>query len=105
MPLGFDCADAPEQFRREGVAFLPQVLDRETLRLAESCFRWTLEHPGAGAVLLGTPGTFYQDQANPDAFPAYRELLTCTTIPDLAAALFDGADVWLRGKRDGGINF
>ncbi len=86
-----------ERYLEDGVLFLPAALDRATLELAQRCFEWTLEHPGpgAGAVLLGTPGTFYQDQANPDAFPAYRELLTQTAIPDLAAAVFSCDEVWL----------
>jgi len=85
------------QFRTDGVVHLANVLDTRTLALAERCFYWTLEHPGpgAGAVLAGTPGTFYQDQANPDAFPAYRELLLDTVIPDIAATLFDCENVWL----------
>ena len=62
------------RFLADGAILMPRVLDRRPLALAEACFEWTLAHPGPGAgpVLIGTPGTFYQDQANPDAFPAYR---------------------------------
>lgn len=85
------------QFEADGVLVIRGALDARTLALAEGCFDWTLSHPGpgAGAVLLGTPGTFYQDQANPDAFPAYRELLCGTTLADIPAAIFGCADVWL----------
>jgi hypothetical protein len=85
------------QFRRDGVVFIENALDRGTLKLAEEAFQWTYHHPGpgAGAVLLGTPGTFYQDQANPDCFDAYRTLLRDTCIPDIAAGLFGSNNVWL----------
>ena len=46
-------------------------------------------------MLAGTPGTFYQDQANPDSFPAYRALLRDTVLADLAGSLFDCDNVWL----------
>lgn len=80
-------------YREDGVVFIPDALDSRTLALAETCFYWTLDNPGPGAgpVLAGTPGTFYQDQANPDSFPAYRE----TTIADIAANLFGCDNVWL----------
>jgi hypothetical protein len=75
------------QSLEDGVGCIPQALDAATLQIAETCCARTLRHPGpgAGAVLTGTPGTFYQDQANPDAFPAYRRLLCATEIADFAA--------------------
>lgn len=92
-----DAAALRRSFRDDGVVFVPGALDASALALAERCFYWTLEHPGPGAgpVLHGTLGTFYQDQANPDCFPAYRELLCDTSLADLAASLFGCDDVWL----------
>lgn len=86
-----------ERFLEDGAVFIPGALDSRCLELAQACFDWTLEHPGpgAGAVLAGTPGTFYQDQANPVSFPAYRELLFETSIPDIAALLFACENIWL----------
>src|SRR5581483_508578 len=85
------------QFRQDGVVFIKGALDHKTLKLAEEAFQWTYTHPGpgAGAILLGTPGTIYQDQANPDCFAAYHELLRQTNIPDIAAGLFSSRNVWL----------
>jgi len=85
------------QFRDDGVVFIEQALDTRVLNIAEACFDWTLANPGPGAgpVLLGTPGTFYQDQANPDSFPAYATLLLETSIADIAAGLFGSENVWL----------
>ena len=96
MPVEINTA-MRERFLEHGVVHLSQALDSRALDLAEQAFYWTFEHPGPGAgpVLLDTPGTFYQDQANPDAFPAYRELLETTNIPDIAASLFNGENVWL----------
>ena len=86
-----------QQYREDGVVCMRDVLDQQTLALATAAFDWTLAHPGpgAGGVMPGTAGTFYQDQANPDAFPAYRELLRETAIPDLIAGLFGSPDIWL----------
>lgn len=86
-----------ERFLEDGAVFISGALDSRCLELAQACFDWTLEHPGpgAGAVLAGTPGTFYQDQANPDSFPTYRELLCETSIPDIAALLFACENIWL----------
>jgi hypothetical protein len=97
MGANLNIAALRTRFRENGVVHIPKALDPFCLTLAEQCFEWTLNNPGpgAGAVLAGTPGTFYQDQANPDAFPAYKELLCDTNIPDLAAALFDCDNIWL----------
>jgi len=100
MPtLGYSAAmiELALRFRTDGFVFIPGALDRAALDIATGCFEWTLAHPGpgAGAVLPGTPGTFYQDQANPDSFPAYRRLLTETAIPELIAGLFGAPEVWL----------
>ncbi len=97
MVLDFDFDRLRAQYYEDGAVFIPDALDTRTLALAEACFYWTLNHPGPGAgpVLAGTPGTFYQDQANPDSFPAYRELLCETTVADIAAALFGCENVWL----------
>ena len=97
MQFNFDTAQMRARFHDDGVVFLPGVLDARALSLAQQCFEWTLANPGPGAgpVLLGTPGTFYQDQANPDSFPAYRTLLRETVVADIAAQLFGCENIWL----------
>lgn len=97
MSAHFDAAELRSRFRQDGVVFLPGALDATALAEAERVFHWTLSHPGPGAgpVLLGTPGTFYQDPANPDSFPAWAPFLRETVVADLAATLFGGPDVWL----------
>ena len=78
MRLNFDVDEAKARFGHDGVLCLPNVLSAEVLALAQECYEWTLAHPGpsAGSVLLGTPGTFYQDQANPAAFESSGDRLT-----------------------------
>ncbi len=97
MGLESDSETLQKAYAEDGVVFISGALDARTLQLTETCFNWTLENPGPGAgpVLLGTPGTFYQDQANPDSFPAYRELLCDTPLADIPAALFGCTDIWL----------
>lgn len=97
MQFKFDSAEIRARYCDDGVVFLPGVLDGHALSLAQACFEWTLANPGPGAgpVLLGTPGTFYQDQANPDSYPAYRTFLRETVLADLAAQLFGCENIWL----------
>lgn len=81
----------------DGVVFLRGVLGRDALHLAERAFEWSLAHPGPGArdVLAGKPGAFYQDHANPAAWPVYRDLLCETGLADLIADLMGSRHLWL----------
>ena len=90
MQLNFDVAEAKARFHHDGVICLPNVLSSEVLACAQECYEWTFAHPGpsAGSVLLGTQGTFYQDQANPAAFEHYHQLIHETSIPDITRLLF-----------------
>lgn len=89
--------DLSERFRDDGVVCIRGALDRRGLDLAETAFNWTLAHPGPGAreVLAGRPGAFYQDHANPDAFPAYRALLCEAGLADLVAGVLGSERLWL----------
>ncbi len=89
--------DLQARFREDGVVFVRGALDRRGLDLAEGAYRWTLAHPGPWArqVLAGRPGAFYQDHANPDAFPEYRALLGETGLSDLVAGVLGSEGLWL----------
>lgn len=84
-------------FLRDGVVLLRGALDAGALALAEQAFAWSLAHPGPGArpVLQGLPGAFYQDHANPAAWPVYRPLLCDAGLGALVAALLDSRALWL----------
>ena len=85
-----------EQFRRDGIVFLPGALDPDSLHLAEQAFDWTLNHPGPGASRFyqDGPARFYQDLANPDAPAAYEKLLRDSPVADIAARLWGSEEVW-----------
>jgi len=87
-----------EQFRTDGVVFLPQALDQRELGLCEEAYEWSLANPGPGAASLaaGEPGRFIQDLNNPAARDSkpYRRLLEETRIPALVAELWGQSDVW-----------
>jgi ectoine hydroxylase-related dioxygenase (phytanoyl-CoA dioxygenase family) len=85
-----------EEFRKDGVVRIRGGLDPESMRMAKEGYQWSLAHPSAAATTFSqkTAGKFYQDLANPIAFPAYRRLLEQSPCADLAAALWGARDVW-----------
>ena len=87
-----------EQYRTDGVVFLPQALDADELSLCEAAYEWSLANPGPGASSLsaGEPGRFMQDLNNPAARSAepYRRVLEDTRIGALVADLWGERDVW-----------
>ena len=105
--------DLQEVFRREGVVYIPQALDAETLELAERAWHWSLAHPGPVAwqsgglkgmasapdgpdpslrAAAGAAGYFYQDAYNPEAQEAYQELVTRPVFLNLVSRLFAPGD-------------
>ncbi len=89
-------AAAAAAYRRDGVVHLPGVLDARTQGLIAALYQWSLANPTPSGCMMyaGTDGAFYQDLSHPSAAHAYRELLTETVIPDLAAALWGSPEVW-----------
>ncbi len=81
----------------DGVVFVREALDEYALVLAEHAFQWSLAHPGPGArdVLAGRPGAFYQDHANPAAWPAYHDFFCKTGFTNLIADLMGTQCLWL----------
>lgn len=85
-----------QQFHKDGAVYVPRALSADTLRAALKAYEWSLDHPGPGASQLPAKGDgeFYQDLANPASFAAYAELLACTEIKALIAAVWGKPDVW-----------
>ena len=86
------------EFRDNGVVFIGGALDRDTMRMAEDAYKWSLAHPSPGAGKFqgkeDAAAIFYQDLANPKALPAYRAMLEKSPIADIAADLWVAPDVW-----------
>src|SRR5260370_11512517 len=86
-----------DEFRDNGVVFIGNALDGDSMRMAEDAYSWSLAHPSPGAANFphkDSAATFYQDLANPNAIPAYRAMLEQSPIADIAADLWDAPDVW-----------
>jgi ectoine hydroxylase-related dioxygenase (phytanoyl-CoA dioxygenase family) len=84
-------------FENDGVVCVRNALDAMALAHAEHAYCWSLANPGPGAreVLTGVPGSFYQDHANPSAFPIYRPLLCETGLAQLVADIMGSEALWL----------
>jgi hypothetical protein len=90
-----DWEEAQEAFARDGVVFLPQVLDRTQLEAALEAWEWSLAHPALGGkVAQATDSTFYQDLYNPKVLEGYAEMLASSPLPEICARLWGGTDVW-----------
>ena len=85
-----------ETYARDGVVFLPGVLDAAALADAQAAYDWSLAHPGPGASRIpqATTSTFYQDLYNPDCLTGYRAMLQASPIPAIVADLWGASDVW-----------
>jgi ectoine hydroxylase-related dioxygenase (phytanoyl-CoA dioxygenase family) len=85
-----------KRFIEDGVVCMRGALDSRGLAHAESAYAWTLKNPGPGAgyVLAGKPGEFYQDHSNPNSFPAYRALLRDSGLSDLIAEVIGSEQLW-----------
>src|SRR5215469_5942481 len=87
-----------KEFYQNGVVFLERALDTEGIRMAQTAFDWSLEHPSPGAARFPSKddaaAIFYQDLANPKAVAAYRNMLERSLAADIAAAIWGTDDVW-----------
>ena len=84
-------------FEADGVVFIPAALSAAHHRAAERVFGWSIANPGphAGDVLAGAEGSFFQDHANPDALPLYRDFARETGLASLIAAVLGTRNLWL----------
>jgi hypothetical protein len=91
-----DLEQARRDFARDGVCYLPGVLDAKALGEAQAAYEWSLAHPGPGAsrIKQKSEATFYQDLWNPDCADAYRPMLEASPLPKMIAALWGTPDVW-----------
>ena len=89
-------SSARDTYARDGVVFLPGVLDAAALADAQGAYDWSLAHPGPGASRIpqATTSTFYQDLYNPDCLTGYRAMLKASPIPAIVADLWGAPDVW-----------
>lgn len=90
-------SDLRVAFQAQGAVHVRGALDPAGLEHAEAAYRWSLENPGphSGEVLPGVAGSFYQDHANPAAFPAYRPLIMQTPLARLVAEVLGSTNLWL----------
>jgi hypothetical protein len=90
-----DWEQARAQFARDGVVFLPQVLDAAQLEAALEAWRWSLANPALGGrVAQATDSTFYQDLYNPRVLDGYRPMLEASPVPEICARLWGTDAVW-----------
>lgn len=90
-----DWDEARARFARDGVVFLPQVLDAGQQAAALEAWRWSLAHPARGGkVAQATDSTFYQDLYNPRVLEGYRPMLEASPIPEICARLWGTDSVW-----------
>ena len=91
-----DLLTLQKKFSIDGAVHLKGALDSHSMNLALEAFDWSLANPSSagGKVAQKTDGLFYQDLANPRAFPAYRRLLEESPAADIAAQIWDVPDVW-----------
>jgi ectoine hydroxylase-related dioxygenase (phytanoyl-CoA dioxygenase family) len=91
-------AQAPDDYLRDGAVVLRGVLTpAQVQRLAEGIDD-NLAHPSALALVASAPddpGRFIEDFCTWQDNPAYRELLTGSALPDVAARLMRSATVRL----------
>jgi ectoine hydroxylase-related dioxygenase (phytanoyl-CoA dioxygenase family) len=89
-------ASLANQFREDGVVLIKGALDPASLELLRGVYEYEFSHPSPGAnkVYPETGATFYIDTFNRANWPAFREALEKTPVPDIVAALWGVSDVW-----------
>ena len=90
-----DWDEARAAFTRDGVVFLPQVLDADQLEAALGAWSWSLAHPALGGNLpQAGEARFYQDLYNPRVLEGYRPMLAASPLPAICTRLWGTSSVW-----------
>lgn len=97
MASDYVTSQMQQDFRRDGVVFLPQVLDSAWLDLIKAGMKRNVNAPSAYAKTHyeGTEREFYDDYCNFAATPEYRILLRDSPIADVVADVMGSERLWL----------
>ncbi|HKT73847.1 MAG TPA: phytanoyl-CoA dioxygenase family protein [Steroidobacteraceae bacterium] len=84
-------------YARNGVLFIPQIIEPQWLALAEQAIRRNFLNPGPHSVLIGEgdPGAWFMDHGNFDVNPEFQYLLYRSPIADIMMYLLDTREIWL----------
>lgn len=86
-----------EEYQRNGVVYLPGLLDEKFMTLVEEAVQYTIDHPTKFAYERPAAGPFiYSDNGNVDAWSKepYKTLLNTGPFGEVSQGLFDADDVW-----------
>jgi ectoine hydroxylase-related dioxygenase (phytanoyl-CoA dioxygenase family) len=81
-------------FARDGVVCVRGLLGAPQLDALRTAYEWSLAHPSPSANLYDGEGRFYQDLANRQAQPVYRDVVHSTPATEAVSALWGSRDVW-----------
>ncbi len=86
-----------EQYKRDGVLYIPQLIHPEWLVLIEQGMKRNVQNPGHNSVMMheGLPGEYVMDYDNYHVNPEYQYLLANTQIPDVMQYMLDTDELWL----------
>ncbi|NKB96895.1 MAG: phytanoyl-CoA dioxygenase [Pseudomonadales bacterium] len=79
-------------FAKEGIVKLKGAIDADLLQEIQSCWDWSVKHPGPFATGKTTDDqVFFVDNGNPDARSMYENLVGSTSFPQIAADLWQSS--------------
>jgi ectoine hydroxylase-related dioxygenase (phytanoyl-CoA dioxygenase family) len=85
-----------EQYRDDGVLFMPGLLHREWLDLIELGIGRIMNNSSRkNRFYVGDPGEFFDTVRNFDLTPEFQYLMYLSPLADMAAALLGSPKIWL----------
>jgi len=83
-------------YERDGLVVLPKALDADAIARVEAAYNWKLANlgPYAQEVYPDSDTVFIQASGDSGREPAFQALFEETPIPQIAASLLGGGDVW-----------